>query len=59
LEYINEVEVKNAEREVTRKNNMQVVRPEESYFSKLDSNLKKNTACVRKIVLKPDINDLF
>jgi len=50
LEYIRDLENRNLERDEARKKNLQVTRPEESYFSKLDSNLKKNTACVRKIV---------
>ncbi|XP_065347626.1 regulator of nonsense transcripts 2 [Cloeon dipterum] len=49
LDYIRDTENRYQEWEVIRKKNLNVTRPEESYFSKLDSNLKKNTACVRKI----------
>lgn len=47
--YNAEMEEKYKRRTAARSINMQPKRPEDSYFSKLDSNLKKNFAFVRKI----------
>lgn len=49
LAYISDLEERHKRRLEARAKNINVKRPEESYFSKLDSNLKKNTAFVRKI----------
>ncbi|KAK6645227.1 hypothetical protein RUM43_001503 [Polyplax serrata] len=49
LDYIDELVKKDKRRQDERAKNINVKRPEESYFSKLDSNLKKNTAFVRKV----------
>jgi len=50
--YVSEVEQRLNQKLVLRQENQDVVslRPDESYFSKLDSSLKKNTAFVRKLV---------
>jgi len=47
--YNSEAEEKYNRRTAARSLNNQPKRPDESSFSKLDSNLKKNTAFVRKI----------
>lgn len=49
VEYIAELEERNERRLDARSKNINPKRPEESYFSTLDSNLKKNTAFVRKV----------
>jgi hypothetical protein len=49
---VSEVEQRLNQKLVLRQENQDVVslRPDESYFSRLDSSLKKNTAFVRKLV---------
>lgn len=50
--YVSEVEQRLNQKQVLRQENQDVasLRPDESYFSRLDSSLKKNTAFVRKLV---------
>ncbi|XP_069694080.1 regulator of nonsense transcripts 2-like isoform X2 [Periplaneta americana] len=49
--YVSEVEQRLTQKQILRQENQDVasLRPDESYFSKLDSSLKKNTAFVRKL----------
>ncbi|XP_034935867.1 regulator of nonsense transcripts 2-like [Chelonus insularis] len=49
LDYVQEVEQRLAAKEEIRSANLNVTRPPDSYFSKLDSNLKKNTTLVKKL----------
>lgn len=49
MEYIREAEQRFAAKEEIRMSNMNVTRPPDGYFSKLDSSLKKNTTFVKKL----------
>lgn len=49
LDYIKETEQRLASKEEIRLSNLNVTRPPDSHFSKLDSNLKKNTTLVKKL----------
>ncbi|XP_020710978.2 regulator of nonsense transcripts 2 isoform X2 [Athalia rosae] len=49
LEYVSEAEKRFATKEEIRLANLNVTRPPDSYFSKLDSSLKKNTTFVKKL----------
>lgn len=49
LMYIEEIEERNKRRLDARAKNVNVKRPEESFFSKLDSSLKKNTLFVKRV----------
>lgn len=49
LEYVKETEQRLAAKEEIRASNLNVIRPPDSHFSKLDSNLKKNTTLVKKL----------
>lgn len=48
-DYIKEIEQRLAAKEEIRAANLNVTRPQDSYFSKLDSSLKKNTTFVKKL----------
>ncbi|KAH0546179.1 regulator of nonsense transcripts 2 isoform X1 [Cotesia glomerata] len=49
LDYVKDVEMRLAAKEEIRNSNLNISRPPDSYFSKLDSNLKKNTTLVKKL----------
>ena len=49
LDYVKETEQRIAAKEELRASNLNVTRPPDSHFSKLDSNLKKNTTLVKKL----------
>ncbi|XP_015594730.1 regulator of nonsense transcripts 2 [Cephus cinctus] len=49
LDYVKETEQRLAAKEAIRTANLNVSRPPDSYFSKLDSSLKKNTTFVKKL----------
>lgn len=48
-DYVNETEQRLAAKEEIRASNVNVTRPPDSYFSKLDSSLKRNTTFVKKL----------
>ncbi|CAB0039926.1 unnamed protein product [Trichogramma brassicae] len=48
-DYVKEAEARLANKEEMRASNTNFTRPPDSYFSKLDSNLKKNTTFVKKL----------
>lgn len=48
-DYVKEAELRLATKEEIRSSNMNVTRPAESYFTTLDSSLKKNTTFVKKL----------
>lgn len=47
--YIKDLEERLSSKEVIRNANVSVVRPQDSYFSKLDSSVKRNTTFVKKL----------
>ncbi|XP_015127753.1 regulator of nonsense transcripts 2 [Diachasma alloeum] len=49
MDYIKELEQRLASKEEIRSANLNPTRPPDSFFSKLDSNLKKNTTLVKKL----------
>ncbi|XP_011314973.1 regulator of nonsense transcripts 2 [Fopius arisanus] len=49
MDYIKEVEQRLSVKEEIRSANLNPMRPPDSFFSKLDSNLKKNTTLVKKL----------